>query len=477
MIRRASIGRSVIGQFVAQGTGLLVALATFAVLARWLGPERLGSYVKPYSLVNFAGILADFGIGSVVLARSSGDLGALLRRTRTSLGLSTIYALPLAATTALVGWVLFAGDHVARAGALILAPSLVVSALASCYTPIAQFHNKLAILAWTNTITRVLVLATVLASVLTQSSVLVIFSISTVTGVLPLAVAYTVFGRVDLRPSFRLADIRALLHEAAPVSVANALLYAYGRLDALLMAVLSSRFQISQYAAAYRIYQGLGVPTAILTNTVAAPLVKAFSRDRAATARMYDTITRYALVLGGAIVTAGFPLAGTAMGLLGGHPFVGGARTAQLLFVTLFISFTDVGLATLMVAARLNRQLIMLTATSLVANVVLNAIMIPRYGSLGAAIAFVVSEMAGVTLALLSLARGTGLKPAQSSLTFPALSAMTGIALATLLPIGPWWRSALAVGIYLVLLQATRTFTWIDLRAMLSRTGGDRSWA
>jgi O-antigen/teichoic acid export membrane protein len=102
-----------------------------------------------------------------------------------------------------------------------------------------------------------------------------------------------------------------------------------------------------------------------------------------------------------------------------------------------------------------------------IANVVLNLILIPKYGAVGSAVATVVTETLTMGLLIVTDLRRIGMRPSllRPAGAIVAAGAMTGV-LVLVKPLG--LLPALVIGglAYVAVLALTRTVRWDDLVAL-----------
>jgi O-antigen/teichoic acid export membrane protein len=132
--------------------------------------------------------------------------------------------------------------------------------------------------------------------------------------------------------------------------------------------------------------------------------------------------------------------------------YAASASVLALLSVGMFFS-ASIGLnATAMKAAGYVRQIVLLDAAATLALVVLNVLLLPRYGALGGAVAFLVATVVHTAAYQVLLARHTGIRflPRECAAAFAVMAG----AVAALGLIQALWSPPLLIGLLLVALAS-----------------------
>ncbi len=427
---------------------VLLQFATLVVLARGLGPEKLGIAQFYFVVFTYLVLLNDPGLsvlGTREHGRATGRLtspGTLLG-ARLALSVPTIgIALFLAAISSLPG----TGDQGITA-------ILVIATVASA------FSLRWLLLAGHAFGTVALIELAAAALQLGGALVVLALGLGGVAGLAvlaggPTAVAVLTYLRVGLRgevvrPRFDLDAVR-VVRTALPLGIAAFAIAIYYSADSLILGVTRTSGEVGIYAAAYRIVLAtLALP--VIVHGVALPVVaKSFDRDARTTERVVRGLTGWLMLIS---IPAAVTIALTAPGIVGmlyGSAFDASALPLSILVFSLVTVSANVPLAVLVLASRRDRAYLAVTVVGAVVNVALNLVIIPRYGVAGAALTTLVSEVV-VLASLIALTRPIshralvravplGLVPA--ALIAIALSTVSGPLIAELALAGMIWAGA-----------------------------------
>jgi len=140
------------------------------------------------------------------------------------------------------------------------------------------------------------------------------------------------------------------------------------------------------------------------------------------------------LFLGIPLASIGAVLAGPLVTLVGSAEFAGSGSTAlSLLFVAVAFTFLTGTLSQAMFAAHDQGFLLRLGIANLLGNIVLNILLVPRLGAVGASIALLASEVSGLLAVSLRLRRRSAYRTPWAFLLKQTPSAVAATAVAMLL--------------------------------------------
>lgn len=235
------------------------------------------------------------------------------------------------------------------------------------------------------------------------------------------AMAFTVIARKAglrrLRWDWRF--LLVILRKSAPFALLVLLMASYNRIDPILLRRLASDADAGVYAGAFRLLDAL----TMVAYLVSVPLLPVFSRLCAEKKPVGDSVRMvfWPLMLfsvGSAVACS--LLAEPLMRLL----YHGGAAPYVPVFRVVIFGLVPIGLTyifgTLLTAGGHLRQLNLFAAASLVLNVVVNMLLIPRFGAVGSAYASLTAQSFMAVAQLLLAVRLFHLSP--SAFLPPALS-------------------------------------------------------
>lgn len=379
----------------------MASLVTVAVTTSHLGPVSYGHLTTAIVFIGLWTSLTELGIGSVIVRRvtsGSGDLGHLIR---VNIGLSLAYCVPLSAITLVTGWAIYRDTPEVVAMIAIVAGSLALTTLGSCFQPLFMTDVRFGAVAASDVGGRVLSLVGTLYLVRTDADLVWFAAVQLIPPLVILAIQGLVTQRaVRIRPVFSAQQSWHLIRESLPQTGVLIIAALYWRADGFLLSILSTPEQTGAYGVAYQISSNATVISGVFLASSLSTMTNLFATDKVAFARFVQRSVEVLLFVAAPIAVVGFVLSPSLISLLSSAEFVAaGGRTLGLLLVAVAITFITAALSQALFAAHDQVFLLRLNVVNLIGNIVLNIIMIPIYGALGAAIALTISELIGMTIA------------------------------------------------------------------------------
>lgn len=372
-------------RLVRMGVGLVVGVW----IARYLGPEGYGLLSFAGSYVMLFSALALFGLEALVvreLVNDAANRAAILGTTFLIRLASGALAYLLAVVTILV---LRPGDSLALLLVILLGSSLLFQAsevidlwfqsrVASRYTVMVRVVAFL------------LSSAAKLACVLAGAS---LTAIAIATAVEALLVACgLVF--VYLRKAERLSSwrwdgvrFRSLVRSAIPMVLSGVVLMIYLRIDQVMLGALASEAEVGFYAAAVRISEVWYFVPAAIVSSLFPRIVELRATDQTQFEQQLQRLYNLLAFLGYAVALPVTLLAPWLVQLLFGSAYQPSAPLlAVLIWAGLFANLT-VARNAHFIALDWGRAQLWTASAGAIANILLNLLLIPHYGAMGAAVA------------------------------------------------------------------------------------------
>ena len=214
-----------------------------------------------------------------------------------------------------------------------------------------------------------------------------------------LALALALLARLDLRLRGG-TEAGRLMKAALPLGLVSAMTLLYLRADLFIVAAVAGASEAGIFQGAFRLFEA----TFVVSGGLAAgtfPLLAARFGEKG-----FDTLARFVLrllVLLSAPIALAFALVpGSFLTVFYGEGFEGGARPLSFLGIALVAVFANALTTHLLVASGRNGRLVLSIAVRLVVGVVLDVLLVPRWGASGAAFAVVAAEFSLLLVSLSS---------------------------------------------------------------------------
>ncbi len=380
--------------------GGLIHLLIIALLARYLGVTPYGQYIFAITYLAIFNIISGFGIDTILIREISRDKlnsSKLLGCGMMIKAFFSLVSLVLAITIVLFLNLPVDTDKVIY----VLSLSLVFVAFQSPRV-IFEVYLKSQYLVLTDFITKLTTLSFVYVAMLSNfrlTGIAVVFLLSEFIGLIVL----TVLSRRFIHPVFTWDKkvIKSLMQEAWPVALMALLVVIYFRIDTIMLSFMKGDEAVGYYSCAYMIMTSLMlIPDAYVKSIF--PVMSDYFKTRPAyLATTFARSLKYLFTAALLVVCAGVMLSEQIIDFVFGDSFHPSARALQILIFAGGIIFVS-NLVSMSLTA-MNRQRIntWLAFANVIANIILNLILIPRWSYIGASIATVITEGLGCFLAFL----------------------------------------------------------------------------
>lgn len=460
---------------------ILIALATIAVLTRALGPEEFGYFRTAVAYLGLAMLIGGMGLNTIVvreLSRPDADQPRILGN---ALALRLSLSSTAIAVGCLLAWLLPLDEDARRS---IMVGSFGFACYAAHMMLLGFFQQRLrqagAVLAEVVGAAVLLGLVVLLARIGAPVTYFVLGQALAYAAML--AISWAAAWRIQrFRPRADLPYWRTVLGRATPLAGVDMLNLVYARTDTPLLALWGTAADVGLYGVASKIYDtclGLSMLFVGLLGPILgrrAHLDPAGFRDFLAAG--------WGVLMAGAVGVAVllWSFAPEFVTIVAGSEFSGSAAALRVFSLLIVIGPTRVLFRDVAAMLDLQHRLIVGSIVGAVVGLAAYALLIPRYGAVGAAAAMLLAEFAVCTQAAFALSGAGG---TQLSFRAPLLAIgcglTTALAIEAMRLLGLPWPAALAAGGsgYAALLVATgiiRPREWLLIlrgRTPLAPEGG-----
>jgi O-antigen/teichoic acid export membrane protein len=458
---------------LAQGVGLLVVGAVSIYAVRNLTPTAWGHLSTALALIALFTIFSAPGLPPLVLREMTSDP----RREAEILGMSLqalawtagVAAVALVAITAALGY----PDSVLVL-VLVLAPLLVLTPALATFAAAFNARSKLAYVA---------VFQTAQSLVYGSAAVVVIATALGVTGLAVVTVGAALVatvlallllrGRLGIRPQFGQPrrQMWLLLRAAIPIAGIGLVGVVYDRVDILMLSVLSNARNVALYSVPSSFVRLSWVLPSVIAAAFFPLLSRRLETNRSEAEYLFFLVVRVFLFLSLPISLFLAISSPTLLPLVYGGPYARSVGVLQIMAWTSVLGFQNYVLWYGVLAARKEHPVLFIQLAGLLANVILNAALIPPYGPRGAAASLVVSDLLVVVGMTVLIHRDLFRVPLAQLLMKPAGAGVVAVPIAVLVairtPIGGALIGATAYVILLLVFRYVTIEEWRPLTAVM----------
>lgn len=387
----ANAGWVFVDRIFRMAAGLVVGIWT----ARYLGPEQFG-------LLNYAAVFPAALLSVASLGLTSLLLTELVRQTDYSERdvLGTGFALKFAAGLLTFGLILIASyglhyDQALMRYMIFFSSFILIFQSADVLDLFFQSKTKSKQSVKAKTVA-LLISTSLKVYFLVQHYSLLAFSALTLievglTTTLMVLLYQQESGQYMLSWRFSRPLARYLLRLSWPIMVSEFFIFIYMRVNQFMIGGLSSPAELGRFSAALKLSEVWYFVAIAITSSFYPMIVKLKDQDEGAFVKGYQQLLSF-LALISITISVGITLfANVIVGLLYGNQYAG---VAQILVIHIWSGvfvFLGVGIGNWFVLHGLQRILLYKTIAGAVLNVLLNLLLIPRFGAVGASIATLIA--------------------------------------------------------------------------------------
>lgn len=394
--------QNTVAMLAGRAVGILCSAGASVLLARYLGPEKLGEYGALYAYLFLYSFIATFCIEQILAREVSirrHQAAELFRTaTLTTLGFAVAGAViapaiaPLFGYTGLLRWLI-----VVAALDLLVLPPLRLSGI------IFQVEMRLWYVTAIGFVRQILWFLAVVLLAFANAAFYQVIIARTLCGVAEyIALLWTLHktSLIQGTPRFLAKEARHMLKDSFPIVLSTVAVSVYQRIDQVMLHKMVGDLLLAPYVVAVQMTELFNaLPVALISSLF--PVLAQSADDAPRFDHYLRTTFRLLLVVAFAACALLIPVAHPLVRLLYGTKFSAAAPLLVVLIWSNVPIFFTVVMNAALVVRRLQNYLPFFAVGGAATNIALNLELIPRYGALGAAWATVVSYgIAGVLLFL-----------------------------------------------------------------------------
>ena len=388
---RRDVGRNVSVFGLAQIVVRLIGLAVVIPVARLLSPEDFGRYTVALALATMLNLLVQSGMGAYLVREGTQQPERLGIKLGHVLILQTLTGLSAVAASALIGVLLDYDAETLTTTVLLTAAAILVTVN----------HSQLAVLVSLKRVRLTASFSAVQAFVLAALTLLPVMAgagpvgigvAHLVTAVISFPIAQMLVRRHwSLGIRFRREGLREtfVVSTAFAASKVGQAIFAYS--DAILIQAINGNVAAAQYGVAHRLNEAARMFPKIYSDSLQQPMARLARIDRAGLADLFNRVASQLFIFAVPLVLGGAVLAEPLVRLLFGDRYADSGPVLAVLLLTLLVQFPRTAVQTAALSVGLERRFVLAYAVTIVVNLSANAVLIPAYGPMGAAISMVIS--------------------------------------------------------------------------------------
>jgi len=466
------IAYNVVFTSAAKIAGTVLALVSIGFITRYLGKEGFGDYSTVLAFFAFFSAIADLGLYAIStreISRPESNEKSILGNVLAIRMAASL--LILALSPALIYFFPYSGG--VKAGIIIAALAYL---FASGYSVlIGLFQKRLAMdkVAIGEFVGKIVQLATVVLAVKSNFGFLAIVSSLFFNILVSFAIVY-LWSRKYIVFSLRFdwPAWKKFLKESYPVGISAIVVFAYFKLDTILLSILKTNADVGIYNAAYKVVENIAFFPAMFVGLVMPIMSRYIFSEREKFEKVADKTFKVFLILAAPLVVGTIFLAKNIIGLIGGAGYGESILVLKILAFAMAFLFFGNFFTNVIIAGNQQRKLIAILSFCAVFNISLNLVLIPRFSYNGAAVTSSLTEFLVVLLSGLACWRLLKYVPSFEKLFVIFFS---GLAMGGFLYVFSDFnfllRALAGTAIYFVLLWIFRAVSAEEIWSIISRKG------
>lgn len=380
------------------GSKAISAVATVAI-ARYLGQEQYGVLSAGIAFVGLAAIFGDFGVNQVVVrqrARRPADSSILQANGLFLVGFQCLltYLLIVVASQATID------SEAERKLVAILAVAAVIGGwggqslymgLTGVGAAILQGQQRMGMVALLQAANRLGFLGAIVLTIVLDMGLFGVAVTYVTVAVLTFALSLSLTTAESSEWGLKWATIRYLRREAWAFGLSALFVAIYGKADTLILSFLRTHAEVGAYNAAYTLVGMLFFLPSTLARSILPHMYQLHKTNQERLQTVAEDFLRWmvGLVMP---VSVGMSILSREINDLVYGPKYDAAVPLSILAWFLVFRFSAAAPGYLLTATDNQGKLLWVHGAGAVTNVVTNLILIPRYGTIGAAISMIISE-------------------------------------------------------------------------------------
>jgi O-antigen/teichoic acid export membrane protein len=395
---KMNIARKIFSNFLSLTASEIVSkllqLLVFVYLARELGKESFGVFSFGIAFALLVFIIADFGLSTLLIREISRNKKAASKYI-TNAFVIKIFLTIITLVVAFLFLNLLNYSQEVKLIAYTMLSFTILQSFTDLYYSIFRAFERMHYDASIK-ILRMLILVTAIFFVIKNNFSLATASLAfPITEIITLTITvilvYTKFIKISFDFDYRFSKEIVKKSSFFCLSMVFAGLFMYT--DQIMLSKLGSVADVGIYAAASNIMLALIFIPMMYANAIYPVISKFFISSKKSLKLAYERSFKYMLILGLAVSTGIFSLSENIVSLLYGPEYKETAIVLAILSGYLFLRFINV--ISGFTLSSINRQdsRIFSQGTAALTNIILNFILIPMYGFIGAAVATLITEI------------------------------------------------------------------------------------
>jgi O-antigen/teichoic acid export membrane protein len=468
------IAYNVVFSATAKMISTVLALVGIGFITRYLGANGFGDYSTILAFFFFFGALADLGLYSIStreISRPESDEEEIL---------GNVFAIRVTSSIVIIILSFFLALFLPYSASV--KTGIIIAALAYLFSSgysvlIGLFQKRLAMdkVATGELVGKIVQVATIIAAVKMNLGFMAIIWTLFVNMIVSFSIVYLWSRRyIKFRPSFQFDVWKKFLKESYPVGISAIIIFAYFKLDTILLSILRTSTDVGIYNAAYKVLENISFFPAMFVGLVMPLMSRYIFSERDKFILIADKTFKVFLVLTIPLLIGTIFLAPGIIRLIGGEGFSASIPVLRILSAAMIFIFFGNFFTNIIIAGNLQRKMMSILLIAAIFNISLNLMLIPRLSYIGAAMTSSLTE--GLVALLSFYIAWRNLKYFPSFSKFFSIL-VSGLGMAAVFfyfqNINFFLLALLGVLVYVALLWVFKAVSFDEVKSLISKKPGE----
>jgi len=387
------IAYNVLFNVIAKVLSTILALVSIGFITRYLGTKGFGDYSTVLAFFAFFAAIADLGLYSIAtreISRPNANEEKIL---------GNVLALRLISSTAIliltplfVFFLPYSSD--VKAGIILVAATLIFSSGYSVLNGVFQKNLAMDQVAMVELLGKIIQVGIVIFAVRVNLGFITIMASLLVSMVFNFAIVMFLVRRyVKLSLRFDFEYWKKFFIEALPMAISAIIIFAYFKMDTILLSIMKTNTEVGIYNAAYKVVENISFFPSMIMGLIFPIISHHIFSDKEQFHHISNEALKVFIILVVPLVIGTLFLSDGVINLIGGSKFYEAAFTLRILVFALAAIFFGVFFNNMLIAANQQKKLMYTLSACAVFNISCNLIFIPIYSYNGSATISAITEI------------------------------------------------------------------------------------
>jgi len=389
---RIGINTSV--QFVSKLCTAVLGFLGVGLLTRYLGQIGFGNFTLIFVYLSFFGIIADSGL-QLTMSRDIAKGKHLPEKIYGTFFWLKIILIFISIVLAFISLAFLPYPPLVKRGIFVASVGVGLGFFNSFGTTILQANLRLDLVALIDLLAKAVTVAFVFIFVLMQKNFYYILNTILIGNFAALILTIFLLNKIKkIKLSFDLNLAKKISVKALPVAAISALALLYFKIDTLILSIIRGIKEVGIYGLAYKVVENLLLVWGFYMATIYPLLAKlANNKKIKETVGLWKISLTISIILSLLVSILAFVFAPLLIKILGGQDFASSVMPLRILLCSLPLFFVNNLFYHSFLLEEKTKLILKAIGTSLIFNIIINLIFIPKYGYIAASVSTVITEV------------------------------------------------------------------------------------